>query len=85
MLPPTMQFRDHYYSLSMPEREAFAKGCGVTTGYLNLVAGGFRKAGESLCIAVDRRTRGVVSCEELRPDVDWAYLRGTAKRRKVAA
>lgn len=27
------------------------------------------------CPSIERLTRGVVSCEDLRPDVDWAYLR----------
>lgn len=29
------------------------------------------------CPAIERATAGAVTCEELRPDVDWAYLRGT--------
>lgn len=34
------------------------------------------------CPAIERLTMSkgqVVFCEELRPDVDWAYLRGTAQ------
>lgn len=29
------------------------------------------------CPAIERATVGVVRCESLRPDVDWAYLRAT--------
>lgn len=29
------------------------------------------------CPDIERATGGAVTCEELRPDVDWAYLRGT--------
>ena len=29
------------------------------------------------CPAIEKATGGAVTCEELRPDVDWAYLRGT--------
>ena len=29
------------------------------------------------CPAIERATDGAVRCEELRPDVDWAYLRNT--------
>lgn len=32
------------------------------------------------CPAIDRATGGEVRCEDLRPDVDWAYLRGTSDR-----
>lgn len=31
------------------------------------------------CPAIERATDGAVRCEELRPDVDWDYLRGTSK------
>lgn len=38
------------------------------------------------CPAIERATLGIVRCEDLRPDVDWAYLRGTdcATEQKVA-
>jgi DNA-binding transcriptional regulator YdaS (Cro superfamily) len=29
------------------------------------------------CPRIEKLTAGKVTCEELRPDVDWAYLRGT--------
>jgi len=32
------------------------------------------------CPVIERATDGQVSCEDLRPDVDWAYLRGTGKK-----
>ena len=28
------------------------------------------------CPEIEKATSGEVTCEELRPDVDWAYLRG---------
>ena len=33
------------------------------------------------CPAIQRATKGKVTCEDLRPDVDWAYLRNSAKRK----
>lgn len=33
------------------------------------------------CPAIERATDGQVRCEDMRPDVDWAYLRNTAVRR----
>lgn len=30
------------------------------------------------CPAIEKVTSGEVTCEELRPDVDWAYLRGAS-------
>jgi len=32
------------------------------------------------CPAIERETAGLVTCEELRPDVDWQFLRGTAAK-----
>lgn len=32
------------------------------------------------CPAIEKATSGAVTCEEMRPDVDWAYLRGTTTR-----
>jgi DNA-binding transcriptional regulator YdaS (Cro superfamily) len=29
------------------------------------------------CPRIERATHGAVRCEDLRPDVDWAYLRAT--------
>lgn len=29
------------------------------------------------CPAIERATNGAVRCEDLRPDVDWAYLRNS--------
>jgi DNA-binding transcriptional regulator YdaS (Cro superfamily) len=29
------------------------------------------------CPSIERVTKGAVTCEQLRPDVDWAVLRGT--------
>lgn len=37
------------------------------------------------CIEIERATNGQVRCEDLRPDVDWAYLRGTNNQTKEAA
>jgi DNA-binding transcriptional regulator YdaS (Cro superfamily) len=30
------------------------------------------------CPGIERATRGLVKCEELRPDIDWAVLREVA-------
>ncbi|MFA7278616.1 MAG: helix-turn-helix domain-containing protein [Sterolibacterium sp.] len=38
---------------------------------------GIRRVPAERCPAIERATNGEVTCEELRPDVDWAYLRGT--------
>lgn len=32
------------------------------------------------CPSIERATAGAVRCEDLRPDVDWEYLRGTKRK-----
>lgn len=82
-----MDIKTFYLSIPVEERHLFAERCGTTEKFLRNVAYG-RTPGEKLCIAIERESRGAVRCEELRSDVDWAYLRGTARKRasdKVAA
>lgn len=37
------------------------------------------------CPAIEKATAGAVRCEDLRPDVDWAYLRTPAESVEEAA
>lgn len=37
------------------------------------------------CPAIERATGGELRCEDLRPDVDWAVLRGGAMAEQEAA
>ena len=73
-----MQFKPYFLSIPVPVREAFAARCGTSHAHLRNIAYG-KTCGEALAIAIDRESGGRVTVEELRPDVDWAYLRGTAK------
>lgn len=65
-------------SLPATERDAFARRCGTSVNYLRKAASAGQKLGESLCIAIERESARAVRCEQIRPDVDWAFLRGTA-------
>ena len=38
---------------------------------------GHRPIPAERCPAIERATNGAVRCEDLRPDVDWAYLRNS--------
>jgi DNA-binding transcriptional regulator YdaS (Cro superfamily) len=59
------------------EREAFCELCGTTWGYIKKIRCTHQPLRESVCINFERETAGFVRCEDLRPDVDWAYIRGT--------
>jgi DNA-binding transcriptional regulator YdaS (Cro superfamily) len=74
-----MELKKYWKKLSPVEREQFANRCGTTFGMLRNVVYG-KTPGESLCINIERESGRQVTCEELRDDVDWAYLRGTRKK-----
>ena len=38
---------------------------------------GLRPIAAEHCPRIERATDGMVRCEQLRPDVDWGYLRAT--------
>lgn len=65
--------------------ENFAANCGTSVAHLFQVARSYRRAGESLAINIERESGGRVRCEELRPDVDWAYLRKSNPAEQEAA
>jgi DNA-binding transcriptional regulator YdaS (Cro superfamily) len=74
-----MELKNYWKKLSPVEREQFAGRCGTTLGMLRNVVYG-KTPGESLCINIERESNRAVTCEELRNDVDWAFLRGTRKK-----
>lgn len=70
--------RKYLNGLSPAEQIAFAKRCGTSVGYLRKAISAQQRIGESLAISIERESDGVVRCEQVRPDVDWKFIRGTA-------
>lgn len=64
-------------SLSPEEQTAFAARCDTSIGYLRKAISIDQRLGESLCINIERESGGAVRCEDIRPDTDWAFLRGS--------
>lgn len=60
------------------EQEAFATVCGTTIGYLRKAASVNQRPAAGLCVAVESATDGVVTCEDLRPDVRWVRIKDKA-------
>lgn len=73
-----MDLKSYLETMPMTEREAFAERCGSTAGHLRNVSYGYRTCAESLAIAIERESKREVRCEDVRPDVDWQFLRNTA-------
>lgn len=71
------KLRTYLNSLDRAAQDAYAERCGTTVGYLRKAISRKEKIAESTTIALDRESGGEVSVEDIRPDVDWAYLRGS--------
>jgi DNA-binding transcriptional regulator YdaS (Cro superfamily) len=71
-----MELKTYLSTLTLKQRDHLADRCGTSAGHLRNISYGYRSCGESLAIALERESGGAVTCEELRPDVDWSVLRG---------
>jgi DNA-binding transcriptional regulator YdaS (Cro superfamily) len=62
---------------------ALAGLLGITKGAVSQWKDIRRKVPADYCPSIERITEGTVTCEELRPDIDWAYLRTTQPTEKA--
>lgn len=72
-----MTLHEYLKSLDKTSLDAFAARCGTSVGQLKQVAYGNRRASAALAVGIERESAGSVTCEQLRADIDWAYLRGS--------
>ena len=72
-----MSLHDYMKMLEKAALADFAVRCDTTVGQLKQIAYGNRRANGRLAVSIERETQGAVSCEQLRPDIDRAYLRGS--------
>lgn len=66
-----------YLSQERGRASKLAEALGVTPTAVSEWASEKKSVPAERCIAIERATDGRVRCEDLRPEVDWAYLRGT--------
>ena len=66
-----------YTSNKRGKAAELAKKLGVPTVLISQWANGVRQIPAERCPEIEKATLGIVRCEELRPDIDWSYLRGT--------
>ena len=55
---------------------ALARALGISPVLISQWASGARQVPAEYCPDIERETGGAVTCEDLRPDVNWGYLRG---------
>lgn len=66
-------------ALPKGERCHFCAACGTTEGYLRKACSVGQTISSDLCIRIERESKRALICEDMRPDVDWAFIRaGTA-------
>lgn len=66
-----------YTSKQRGNATRLSRDLNVDQSLISLWANGVRPIPAERCLEIEKITEGAVTCEELRPDVDWAYLRGT--------
>lgn len=68
-----MTLQDYLAPFGETKRLAFA--IGVAPSVVSQWKNGVRQVPADRCPAIERATGGLLRCEVLRPDVDWAVLR----------
>ncbi len=58
---------------------------GISPQYLSQLRTGARPVPADRCPDIERATFGHVRCEDLRPDVDWGFIRATDCEVKAGA
>ena len=71
-----------YLSGKRGRAASLARHIGVSPVLISQWANGHRPVPAERCPEIEKATSGEVTCEELRPDVDWAYLRGANTKAK---
>ncbi len=68
------------YIQNMPknQRKEFAEKCGTSLGQLMQIYYGRRKCEINLAIQIHKNSNNAVTCDDLRPDVDFLFLRENA-------
>lgn len=67
------KLKSFFAGIPRADRELFAERCGTSAAYLRNVIYGQRKAGDKLCVAIERESGGHVTRRDLRPD-DWHLI-----------
>lgn len=70
---------DEYITSTREKAAKFAAALNVPPSRISEWRTGVRPVPAERCPEIEKATGGAVTCEELRPDVDWAYLRCSCK------
>lgn len=76
--PTYVSVLDKYFS-EVEKAAAFSERSGIHQVTLSQYRTGERDVKAEHCPLIERLTDSKVTCEQMRPDVEWGYLRGTKK------
>ena len=74
-----------YIEQERGQASRLARAIGINSVLISQWASGVRQVPAERCPAIERATNCAVTCEELRPDVDWAVLRGKKRKAELKA
>ncbi|CDY79440.1 hypothetical protein BGLT_02221 [Caballeronia glathei] len=72
-------FHAYLKKLTKDERQSLADLVDTSVAYLWQIAYKQRRCNESMAIEIEKASKRAVRVEDLRPDVDWAYIRDSAR------
>lgn len=68
------------YVTEVDTQSGLADRLGVSVTQVHHWAHGIRPIPAERCIDIEKATSCMVTCEELIPEIDWGFLRGTKKK-----
>jgi len=74
-----MQLQEYLDISKRGEMARLSKAIGVAQPIVSFWVSGRRQVPAERCPEIEKLTEGKVTCEELRPDVNWAVLRNSGK------
>lgn len=74
-----MKLQEYLKSSARGEMSRLSKTIGISLPIVSFWVSGKRQVPAERCPDIEKFTEGKVTCEELRPDVNWAVLRNSGK------
>lgn len=74
-----MQLKEYFQGSKRGEMARLIRFMNIAQPIVSLWVSGKRRVPAERCPEIEKFTEGKVTCEELRPDVNWKVLRNSSK------
>lgn len=74
-----MQLKEYFQDSKRGEMARLIRAMNIAQPIVSLWVSGKRRVPAERCPEIEKFTEGKVTCEELRPDVNWKVLRNSSK------